>query len=317
MPEPIVTGPPWSMNLAGIVDCREVFRGRSRQANLDGVPQYVRVFLVRTDVVNPKLPLVAAAPGIAWRETHPDDPNAVLVESSAQQDGDSPFHYKVTYTYRYLDESEKFPWDRAPQFTFSGSLASAPAFWHYSENNNTARRIIVNSAGDPLQGLDRDEAEFNVTIQQNVKPPFVLSRAQGYVGSINSTTWSSGAAKTWKCQSISGTRKFESIPNLGPELPPVKVYFWDVSTTLAFRASGWDLQTWDVGFNEIVDGKRVKIYAGSEPVSEPAALDGAGKAKPAGQPPNMLSFRIYPLMDWTNVFPPVPDTQYSGYPYLL
>lgn len=316
MPEPNVTGPAWSLNLPGIVDCREIYRGRARQANLDGVPQYVRVFLVRTDVINPKLTYVAAAPGIAWRDPHPDDPNAVLVESSSQQDGDSPFHYKVTYSYKYLDETEKLPWNRPAQYTFSGSLASSPAFWCFTEEdtNNTQKQIIINTAGDPLQGLDRDEAEFSVSIQQNVKPPFNFGRAQQYVGAINSDVWSGGQPKTWKVQSISSSRKFESIPADTPDAPPVKVYYWDMSTTIAYRQSGWDLQTWDVGFNEIKNGKRVKIYAGSEPVSEPVALSN-GLAKTPGQPPDLLSFRIYPMRPFTNIFPPIPDQQFSGYPY--
>lgn len=318
MPEPNVTGAPWSNNLAGIVDCREVFRGRSRQANLDGVPQYQRIFLVRTDVVNPKLTFVAAAPGIDWRDSHPDDPNAVLVESSAQQDGDSAFHYKVTYTYRYLDESDRLPWNRPAQYSFSGALVSAPAFWYYpTDGNNATTRIIVNSAGDPLQGLDRDEGEFSVTIQINTKPPFDYAGAQLYVGSINSDTWSGGVAKTWKCQNISATRKFESIPGLTPSVPPVKVYYWEVSATLSYRASGWDLKTWDVGFNEVINQKRVKIYAGSEPVSEPVALNLAGRAKTPGQPPEMLSFRIYPMRAFVGKFPLLPDTAPAGYPYNL
>lgn len=318
MPEPNVTGAPWSISqLPTIVDCREIYRGRSRQANLEGVPQYVRTFLVRTDVINPNLTHVAAATGINWRDPHPNDANAVLVESSTQQDGDSPFHYKVTYTYRYLDETDLLPWNRAEQFTFNGSLASAPAFWAYTANDttNTNTQIIVNSAGDPLQGLDRDEAEFSVTIQKNVRPPFSYANAQLYVGAINSDTWSGGAPKTWKVQSISGSRKFEVIPAQTPDAAPIRVYYWDTSTTIAYRASGWDLKTWDVGFNEIVNGKRVKIYAGSEPVSEPVALQ-AGRAKTPGQPPDMLTYRIYPMRAFTNVFPALPNSTMSGYPYV-
>jgi hypothetical protein len=320
MPEPNVTGSPWTLNpaLPGVVDCREIYRGRSRQANLDGVPTYVRIFLVRTDTINPNLTYVAAAPGINWRDSHPNDVNAVLVESSTQQDGDSPFHYKVTYTYKYLDESERLPWNRPSQFSFNGSLASAPAFWCFSPNdtNNSQTQIIVNSAGDPLQGLDRDEGEFAVTIQKNVRPPFSYANAQLYVGSINSDTWGGGAAKTWKVQSITATRKYEVIPGLTPNDAPVKTWFWDTSSTLAYRASGWDLRTWDVGFNEIVSGQRKKIYAGSEPVSEPVALT-AGRAKTPGQPPDMLTFRIYPMRTFTGYFPALPDTAYTGHPYNL
>lgn len=318
MPEPNPVGPPWDLGLAGVIDCREMYRGRSRQANLDGVPQYVRVFLVRASVINPNMSLVAGAPGIGWRDPYPDDPDAVLIESSTSQDGESPFHYKVNYTYRHLDETDKIPWRRPAQYSFSGSLASAPAFWHYSggENNNSETEVIINSAGDPLSGLDRDEAEFNVTIQYNQKPPFEYGKAQLYVGAVNSDSWSGGAPKTWKCQSISASRKFEVIPAPTPDAPPVKTFFFDTSVTLAYRASKWDLQTWDVGFNELVGGKRKKILAGADAVSEPAALR-EGKAKTPGEPPDILTFRLYRMLPFTGTFEPIPTTVPSGYPYNL
>lgn len=304
--------------LAGIVDCREVYRGRSRAADLSSVPTYVRVFLVTTNVIAPNMRFVAAAPGIAWRSQHPDDVNAYLVESSTQQDGDSPFHYKLTYTYKYLDESEKLPWDRPYQYTFNGSLASAPAFWHFPNNNdNNTKQIIVNSAKDPLEGLDRDEAEFSVTIQMNLAPPFSYKKAQEYVGTINSDNWSGSLEKTWKVQSIAASRKVEIVAAATPDGAPSKIYYWDTSVTVAYRADTWDLRTWDVGFNEVAGNpaKRVKIYAGSEPVSEPVALNSNGTAKTPGQPPDMKQFRIYPMRPFLNVIPALPGSAPAGYTY--
>jgi hypothetical protein len=62
-----------------------------------------------------------------------------------------------------------------------------------------------------------------------------------------------------------------------------------------------------VGFNEIVGGQRKKILAGKDPVSEPAALSN-GRAKAPGQPPDMLSFRIYKSLTFNGTFPVIPDT---------
>jgi hypothetical protein len=296
--------------IVGVVDCREVYRGRSRSASVDGVPTYVRIFLVTTDSISPDLTNVARAPGINWRATHPNDANAYLVESSTQQDGDSPFHYKVTYTYKFVDESEAIPWNRPAQFSFNGSLVSAPAFWYYStEANNETRAIITNSATEPMGGLDRDEGDFTVTIQKNIPPPFPYAMAQKYVGAINSDDWSGAfTAKLWKCQSITASRKFEVIPGQSPDLPPVKAEYWEVSASLAYRKTGWDLRTWDLGFNENVGGTRVPIKgADGEPVPEPAAL-ALGRAKALGTPPNELVFRIYPKEVFTGVFPVLPGT---------
>jgi len=49
----------------------------------------------------------------------------------------------------------------------------------------------------------------------------------------------------------------------------------------------------------------VKIMAGSEPVSEPAALSN-GIAKAPGQPPDMKVFRIYPMLPFNGKFPVLP-----------
>lgn len=305
----------WNPNLPGIVDCRELYRGRSRTANLEGTPTYQREFLVRTAINAPNMRIVAAAPGPNWRDPYPDDANCRLIDSNVRQDGDSPYHYKVTFTYRFLDETDRIPWLRPSVFSFSGSLASAPAFWYFpNANDNDTKRVITNTAGDPLSGLDRDEGEFNVTINYNQKPPFNFARAQLYVGAINSDTWSGGAPKTWKCMSITANQKYELIQPALPDGLPVKGYYWETSITLGYRNTGWDLQTWDVGFNEIVGGQRRKILAGSEPVSEPAALSN-GVAKTPGQPPDLLTFRIYPMVPFTGIFEPIPSTYPSTFPY--
>ena len=275
-----------------------MYRGRSRQTAYGDVPVYSRIFLVRVDDPNTAFEDIAAEPGAAWLDPHPENENALLVDSNVQQDGDSPFHYKVTFTYKSAEDLTDDPLDRPAQFSFSGGLASAPAFWYFpNSNDNSTKRIIINTAGDPIGGLDRDEGEFNISIVLNVAT-FDYAKAQAYVGAINSDTFSGGSPKTWKCMSISGNRKIEEVAG-------TKYVYWEASTTLAYRNTGWDLQTWDVGFNEIVGGARKKIMAGSEPVSEPAALS-AGRAKTPGQPPDMLMFRIYPMLPFTGTFPPLP-----------
>lgn len=292
----------------GVVDVREMFRGVGRQTTYGDVPVYTRIFLVRTDCfVNNGVTFqeISEAPGIGWLDAHPENSEALLIESTVQPEGDSPFHWRLVFTYKTATDILETPWDRPPQFSFSGSLASAPAFWHYpNSNDNNTKQIIINSAGDPIGGLDKDEAEFTVSISLNLYPPgagtpyFDVLKSQQYVGAINSDTWSGGAPKTWKCQSITANRKIEQVAG--------NTYiYWEANTTIAYRNTGWDLQTWDVGFNEIVGGSRRKIMAGAEPVSEPAALSN-GRAKAPGQPPDMKMFRIYPMLPFNGTFPPFP-----------
>jgi hypothetical protein len=285
--------------MMAVVGSKEMYRGRSRQTQYGDVPVYVRIFLVTVNDANTDLQEISEEPGVAWLDTHPENENALLVESSVQQDGDSPFHYKVTLTYKSGEDLLENPTDRPPQFSFSGSLASAPCFWHYpNANSNVTKQIIINTAGDAIGGLDRDEGEFSVTITMNVDPPFDYQKAQRYVGAINSDTWSGGVAGTWKCQSISGNRKIEEVAG-------EKYVYWEVNSTLAYRSTGWDLLTWDVGFNEVINGERIPIKAGNERISEPAALTN-GRKKTPGQPPDMLRFRIYPAYAFVNSFPQLP-----------
>ena len=287
-----------------VVDSREMYRGRGRQVQFGDVPVYTRIFLVRTDTMDTNLQEISAAPKdgqvpIAWLAPHPENPNALLIDSNVQQDGDSPLHYKVTFTYKSGEDLLLLPWERPDQFQFSGNLASAPAFWYFpNEGDNDTRQIIVNSAGDPIGGLDRDEGEFVVTITGNRQPPFPYAHAQQYVGAINNDAWSGGAPKTWKCMSINASRKIEEVAGQ-------KYVYWEINTALGYRDSGWDLRTWDVGFNEVVGGQRRKILAGGEPVSEPAALSN-GVAKAPGQPPDMKTFRIYKMFPFNGVFPVIP-----------
>jgi len=315
---------------AGVADCREMYRGLGRQAQFGDVPVYTRIFLVRTTQMvsqvggensDGRVTMydIGTAPGIAWLDPHPENDNALLVDSNIQQDGDSPFHWKVTFTYKSATDLTQTPWERPVQYSFNGSTASAPAFWYFpTDNNNNTKKIIINTAGDPIGGLDRDEGEFTVTITANLAPPsktatdadgavisfpsapfWDYAKAQKYVGAINSDQWSGGAAKTWKCQSITANRKIEDVGG-------TTFVYWECNTTLAYRATTWDLQTWDVGFNEIIAGTRRKIMAGSEPVSEPAALSN-GRAKTPGQAPDLLTFRIYPMYPFNDgTFPPLP-----------
>jgi hypothetical protein len=95
----------------------------------------------------------------------------------------------------------------------------------------------------------------------------------------------------------------------------VKVVFYETSISVAYKNTGWDLQTWDVGFNEIRAGKRIKIYGDGGPVSEPVALNSNGTAKTPGLPPDMLTFRIYRALPFVGIFYQLPTDTPSGYPY--
>jgi len=297
-----------------VLECREMFRGRQRQAAYGDVPVYTRIFMVKVDELDPDFQLISSAPGIAWLDAHPEDPDAYLIESNLSQDGDSPFWYKVVFTYKTSDGVAEIPWLRPHNWSFSGSLASVPAFWYYSgsDTDNDTKTIIHNSAYDPLQGLDKDEGEFTVTFTGNFAPPFPYVAAQMYVGAMNSDYWSGGGPKCWKVSSFSATRKVETVPGVqkkagSDRLIPAKVTYYEVNVTFAYRGTTWDLQTWDVGFNQIINGVKQKCKFGGSEASEPVALHN-GVQKASGEPPEMLTFRVYRMLEFGGMFPEIPDT---------
>jgi hypothetical protein len=280
-----------------VVDSRELFRGRGGSQKYGEVPTYKREFLVRVDTMDTGETLIAQAPGIAMLDAHPDVAEALLNDVSVTQDGDSPFHYRVSLTYGVLEDADEDPLSRPDQFNYTGAITSGPAFIHYDAGNNSPA-VIVNSAGDPLEGLEKELAEWRITISGN-RADFDKSLASDYLNTINLDTYSGLAPGTVKCQGISGSRKIELVSGS-------KLVYWEVNVELAHRGENWRLKTWDVGFNEIVSTERKKILdADGKEVSQPVALSG-GVQKSAGQPPDMLTFKIYKEKTFTGIFPALP-----------
>ena len=280
-----------------VVDSRELFRGRGGSQKYGEVPTYKREFLVRVDTMDTGETLIAQAPGIAMLDAHPDVAEALLNDVSVTQDGDSPFHYRVSLTYGVLEDADENPLDRPDQFNYTGAITSGPAFIHYGDGNDSPK-VIVNSAGDPLEGLEKELAEWRISISGN-RSVFNKSMAANYLNTINSDTYSGLEPGTVKCQGISGSRKIELVNGS-------KLVYWEVNVELAHRGENWRLKTWDVGFNEIVDGERKKILdAAKKEVSQPVALH-EGEQKAAGEEPDMLTFKIYKEKTFTGIFPALP-----------
>jgi hypothetical protein len=281
-----------------VVRFRESPEGRRADQNFGEQVKAPRVFMVTVD--DPATPLVeiANAPGIRWLDPHPEFPT-YCVGIAPENDGD-PLHYKVTFRYDLLKPQERatLPWDRQDKFSYDGSLTSGPAFIHFNDGNSTPK-LIVNSAGDPLEGLMRDEAEWVVQIEGN-RRYFMKDAAKAYLNAVNSDTWSGCPAGTVKCMRLGGKQEIEQVEEQ-------EINFWSIAVTLAYREVGWATRTWDVGFNQIVSGKRQSIKdAADQPVSQPVALSN-GVKKTEGQPPDMLTFKVYKSLPFSGVFPVLPD----------
>jgi hypothetical protein len=278
---------------------REVIDGRGATQKFAENVKCKRTFIVT--VSDPATPVstINNAIGINWLDVHPEFPAVYVTDMSCQNDGD-PLHYKVEFTYDLIKQEDRkqMPWERTDKFTFSGGITTAPAVVHYNDGFATPK-LIVNTAGDPLEGAERECAEWRISISGN-RQAFPYAMAMAYINTVNNDSWSGFAPRTLKCQSISGQREVEQVNN-------AEVPYWTVSVELAYRAEGWELRLWDVGYNEIKSGSRQKILDKlKEPVSEPVALS-EGVAKPAGQPPDMLKFKVYREASFSGVFTQLPS----------
>jgi hypothetical protein len=277
---------------------REIIDNRGGTQRFGENVKCKRTFMVTVDDPTTPVTDISNAPGVAWLDQHPEFPAVYVTDIAAECDGD-PLHYKVTFTYDLIKAEDRFPmpWEREPKFTFGGSVTTAPAVVHYNDGPSNPK-FILNSAGDPLEGAEKEHAEWRIQIQIN-EETFDYSRAMQYVNAVNSDTWSGAAAGTCKVQSISGSREVEQVNN-------EEVAYWAVTIDIAYRQEGWKLKLWDVGFNEIVGGQRKKILDQlKEPVSEPVALQN-GAAKTPGQPPNSLEFKVYKEVTFSGTVPNLP-----------
>lgn len=277
---------------------REIIDGRGAAQQFGENVKVKRTFMVTLDDPTTPVTTIANAPGVKWLDAHPEFTSVYCVGIQAECDGD-PQHYKVVCTYDLLKPEERhaMPWDREALFTFSGSVSTAPAIVHYNDGP-TNPKLICNTAGDPLEGAEREQAAWQISISKNYQT-FDYSKAMNYLNAVNSDSWSGAAAGTVKCQGISGQKQVEQVN--GNE-----VTYWSVEMTLAYRPEGWALKLWDVGYNQIVNGERRKILDKlNEPVSEPAALSN-GIAKSPGNPPDMLTFKVYRELSFSGVFPNLP-----------
>lgn len=284
-----------------VVYVREITDGRRAEQEFGGPAKTARIFTVLTDNPAEPLSVVANSCGIQWLDPHPEFP-VYCVGILPENDGD-PLSYKVTFRYDLVRPQDRvlLPWQRPVKVSYDGSLTSAPCFVHFNEGNDTPR-IITNSAGDPIEGLMRDEAEWVANLEINSQT-FDKAKARAYLNAVNSDVYSGCPVGTVKCQRLAGTLEIEQIQ--GEE-----ILYWKVPAVLAYREIGWDTRVPDVGFNEIVGGQRKAILdATNQRVANPVALRNGVKLSQSivtATGPDILTFKTYKRLPFTGTFPALP-----------
>ena len=293
-----------------IIYCKELPRERSQSGKHGETYTYTQAFLVRTDDPSEPLPNITNAPGFAWLDSHPDDASvgALSFETSPADDSSLLYYVKVKYGARPYtappDDPPETPGAVAglmkfPVWSGSSSVTTGPCLEDKDDE------MIVNSAGDPLEGMEMEmaDAKLSVTNYATTHTNWMIAAAT-YTNTCNNATWNGGAIDQWKCQGCSAKLATENVGG-------VTFNFWELTWEFAYRAKSWRLRPWDIGFAERCDSEGVASATGTsrkaikgpdgKATARPVAL-AAGVAKPAGQKPDALSFVIYERQNFMTAF---------------
>jgi hypothetical protein len=268
------------------------------------IPELSRKFVVTVDKPGTTTELqVSQSLGIDIGRGHPSYPriNCIAITITENYE-DSPYHIGVAAEYGERDESgdNANPLLRKSLWKFETFGQAVPALFYYDNGN---RYPLTNSAFDFFEGLTTDEAFQRVTITSNISV-FPISLSAQVTNRINNSFYLGSPAHTWKCQGINAQEKREFINDLF-------FAYWEVTTTLLYRASGWNLQLPDMGFNAFVGGQKRRVmtfdFENSEwiPSPVPMGLNGSG-AQTFGAPA-ILVRRVYEEVNFFQIFgsPPI------------
>lgn len=196
------------------------------------------------------------------------------------------------------------PLNRPDVWSMSTTSSTVDARTYYKNAGSASNRYrvlsqIENTAGEPIAGLKKRQAELTLTVKRNQSAsPFAVP----VVNKTNELQWANGAPQTWLCSNMAATQQTELVGDT------VLVY-WEVTYSLIYREETWKLKTPNVGLTaKTQDGtgrERVMIfdqYRNRTPAPRPVPLDEDGFAKDSGEDADVLEFQIYEPIDFSSVF---------------
>ena len=289
----------------------ELARERSLSGKVQETDAYTRSFLVKASSISEGLIAISNAPGVALKEGHPENDKIKAMEYDVKCVDDSGLLFQVDFKY-YVppvdlnDDDGGLPapgtiqgFGKKPIWTAGSSVSAQPI------NRDIDGDKIVNSAGDWLEDVQADQAEFRLGVTlYSFSAGDWTGKALEYTNAINSDAWNGGAPETWKCQGCSAQLVTESL-NGG------SFTLWEINWEFAYRATGWKLKLLDVGMNEKCDAEGVASQSGNKkkairgpdgkPISAPVALSG-GVANPGADEPPDIDYDVYHKKPFSSVF---------------
>lgn len=285
----------------GVISVREI-SGRTLQQRIGEAPNTERRFVVTVDDPATNSQSIINAVGIGHGDAHPEFGFLANTDSSLAENAGSPYHIELIYKYELLKQDfEPNPLLRPDVWSFSVGGATVPAITYFEAGNQ--RQLLVNSANDFFETATTEEAEIRATITGN-RASFPMQLAAYVTNSLNEGPYLGGASYTWKCAGIGGQQATEVVNEQ-------EVRYYQITSELVYRASGWPLLLPDVGWNYLENGLKRRAWvefieddgtATRVPSANPVALGPNGKMLAPGKPPRILSRRVHRAVPFSTYF---------------
>lgn len=299
-----------------VVAWRRVNDGAGLSGKVGEPLRFDETWIIRVDSpLTSKKDILRAVP-VGYYSAHWEDADCKAMEFKLSPRTSEGMLWQLSVSFypppkgRKLNEDNGRPedfWER------SGGSTTVPAF------EDKDGQMIVNAAGDPLEGLSKEREEKTWTLTKYYDDDSWMTDVDTYAGSVNSDPWADGDAMTWKCYFKSAKRR--EIQNVargkeadpGGEGEPVQggedetLVFVETVWEFRYEPDTWKLMPWDVGFHELVNGER-KAIVGSDgkSVKQPVALTSSGTKKAAGEPPAVIrdgdGAEVYPSESFAGQF---------------
>jgi len=279
----------------GIVGTIEVASGRGVSGKYRETFTYTRTFMVRLDDPQTSMVVVSNAPGVSYLDGHPDDPACVAQEFDCQAVDETGLYYKVVVRYFVPSVEQQNQQNPTPGelpadvWSAGGSVTTGPC------TRDKDDKPIVNAAKDPIDGLEREYVEWRLTLTRAYPDIGWTEKANKYSNTVNSSAWSGGEPRSWKCQFNSASKRTENSDG-------VTLTYWEVVWEFVWNRTTWDLKPENIGTMELKDGKKKVIQADGQPVTQPVALTDTGEAAAAGTDPTVINdgkgVRVYDEEDF-------------------
>ena len=246
---------------------------------------------------------VTATIGLTYGTAHFDLPALKAQEFELSPVGRDGMRWTLTVQYYAPPAGKEVTENGIPEDVWerSGGATTVPAF------TDRDGESIVNAAGDPIEGLEKERQEQGWTLTRCYEDDAGLEGDVAAAdGRINDAAWADGEEFTWKAY-FKGAKRVTTSRLNGADDAGTLAY---VESQWEFRydPGTWKLMPWDVGFMELdgSGGKRAITTDDGKPVKQPVGLDTDGTALAAGTKPLVANdgdgFDVYEEADFDSIF---------------